>query len=177
MCFFSALLLMLFSFVTAVETQAMLITYSFEGNLTTVDPALSGTIHSFDAFTGTFTYETNTVPVAPGSYNNAVKAFSFSTNSSSASCIQCGNLFIIISNGIPGRSPDYIDMGTDVSGPSIGGYVPSTFRLFLSAPSGLALDSLALGPLPPSSAFAGRAISLDFLAYQSDALVQGQLTS
>lgn len=155
-----ASLFLLLGLVPLQESRAALITYSFEGNVT----GLSGSgPHPFtvgQSMSGSFTYDTSTVNVSldpiSGQYNGAVTQLSLSFGSYSVTGgpgdIQVGNTSL----------GDVFSMGSPTTGLPLNGSHPFAFTLSLQDFSGLALDSTALGPLPPSSAFGTKWFTLRF---------------
>lgn len=147
--------------VLVQESQAALVTYSFEGNVGDIQ----GSANPFSpgqTMSGLFTYDTSTTPSfldpVNGQYSEAITHLSLFVGSYSVTSAT-GAINILNNNGLLG---DSFTISSAVTGLPLNGSTPVTFNLGLQDFSGLALDSPALGPLPPSSAFGSTLFSLSF---------------
>lgn len=145
----------------AQETQAALVTYSFEGNV----GVIQGRTNPFSigqTVNGSFTYDTSTAPSlldsVNGQYNGAVTHLSLFVGSYSVTSAT-GNINVVNNNGLAG---DGFTMSSPVTGVSLNGSNPVTFSFGLQDFAGLALDSPALSSLPPFSAFGSSLFHLTF---------------
>lgn len=172
------LLLMLSGFVALQESQAALITYNFEGSV----GAVRGSTNPFtieQTVSGSFTYDTSTAPsfVDPvnANYNGAVTNLSL-TIGSYVVAGTTGDSGVYNNNNAFG---DGFWIRSPTTGVPINGMSPTDFNLLLQDFSGAALESTALGPLPPASAFGIKTFGLQFAnnSYPGQIYVTGDITS
>jgi hypothetical protein len=169
---------MLSGFVAVQESQAALITYNFEGNVGDV----SGSTNPFtigQTVSGSFTYDPSTAP----SFLDPVNA-NYSGAVTNLSLI-LGSYFVAGMTGDSGvyNNNDVFGDGFWIRSPTTGvpinGMSPTDFNLLLQDFSGAALESTALGSLPPASAFGIKTFSLRFAnnSVPGQVSVIGDLTS
>lgn len=164
----------------------MLITYDFEGTITTLSgPAfdLPGPIGIGQTLTGSFSYESSTPPgrdVDPmhGNYFGAIRNLSFATSSYTGTGLfpsgAPGVGIIVVNNDVGG---DQVLVSAFATGPPIAGNALSGFSLNFQDPSGLALESKALETLPLLSVFPSKSFTISFLNIPQSSSVIGEVTS
>lgn len=175
---YCVLLLMLLGFVAVQESQAALITYNFEGSV----GGVSGSTNPFtigQTVSGSFTYDTSTAPSfldpVNANYSGAVTNLSL-TLGSYVIAGTTGDSGVYNNNDVFG---DGFWIRSPTTGVPISGMSPTDFDLLLQDFSGAALDSTALGPLPPASAFGIKTFGLQFAnnSYPGQIHVTGDITS
>ncbi len=159
-----------------VSAQAEMVTFAFEGNLSQVDAPLASTWNLGQAFSGTYTFDSNAgnhgAPGA-GSYLRAPQDFHATIGT--AELIRgipagIGGLGSIIINqsGIPPGGDPALDVDSYrvriiTGGPPVSGFSPLFFRLDLIDSTGSALSNNSLTSVPPIlSAFQERTATFTF---------------
>lgn len=162
--------------VPAVSAQAEIVTWNFSGTLGPVIPATSPPIISLaagDAFSGSITFETASVPGSTGDdglsewaiYPDAITAleltvgsFSFTGPVSHVSVFNPGgSTEIKVVNDYSGILNDGLGFITSVSGGPVDGYLPGFFELYTDTSPGTGVTQFLSSPdlpaSPPASAF------------------------
>jgi len=124
-------------FVSVSAVQADLITFQFEGELTSVDTPLEGQFSVGDSFGGTYTFESNPETVISDYYEgdyddyfhtdlfpNAIKALDFNSGSYVA-VAESGDINNYSDDDISSSDAEF----NSVDGSSVGGYIPQNMEL------------------------------------------------
>src|SRR5688572_17946722 len=156
-------LLIGFLLIGTGKTQAGPITFAFVGTVTNVQPGLSGAFNLGDIMSGSYTFESTTPDTFSsssfGAYEEAIVALSFSLSGYQGSFGGTPDNRIVLDT----RSGQYAAF-VSFAGPSINGFAPHDFALFLSDRGLTALTSDALLLTPPElSEFELRDLSLSFV--------------
>jgi hypothetical protein len=153
-----------------VSAQAEMVTFAFEGNLSQVDAPLASTWNLGQAFSGTYTFDSNAANAgAPGDGDYQRAPQDFHAMIGTAELIRgipapIGGLgSIMIDNGgvRPGGDSYRVRIATD--GPPVSGLTPFSFRLDLIDSTSSALINNNLTSVPPIlSAFQERTVTFAF---------------
>lgn len=154
---------LVFSFLCPMlvqETQATLITYSFEGTIQFLNGPAFVSPNPFSTgqtIRGAFTYDTDALDVSLsdptfGGYTEVVTNLSFSNGSYSGTGFQFASSTISIFDNISGNL-DRFFLNAEVTGPPVNGSILRGFSMVLEDASGQALENTLLGTIPPLSAF------------------------
>lgn len=159
-----------------VSAQAEMVTFAFEGNLSQVDAPLASTWNLGQAFSGTYTFDSNAANVgAPGAGSYLRAPQDFHATIGTAELIRgipagIGGLGSIIINksGIPPGGEPALDVDSyrvriTTDGSPVSGFVPFLFKLDLIDSTGSALIDNSLTSVPPIlSAFQERTATFSF---------------
>lgn len=163
-------------FVLGLPAQAALVTWNFSGTLGPVIPATNPPVTSLvagDAFSGSITFDTATVPGSTGDdgfsnwaiYPDAIAALNFTVGSYSftgpVSHVSVfnpgGSTEIRVVNDYSGFFSDGLGFTTSVTGGPVDGYLPGFFELYTDTPPGTGVSQFLSSPdlpaSPPASAF------------------------
>lgn len=129
--------------------QAAPVTYYFGGQLSWVHPELSPALSAGNEFNGTFTYESTTVDSSPADPNRGYygpgPAFSATINALTFSTAGGGSGTVAVVNNLSGKDRfEATSADSATTGPSINGYIPKAFFLFMDDYTGSAFNSDAL---------------------------------
>jgi hypothetical protein len=148
---------------------AALITFNFEGNVTSVSPSVSSFFSTSDKLVGSYTFDSNAPDLSPsiqfGGYVVNQLSFTLGQNAYSA---QTPHISIISNSALgphPGQSADSYSVSSNSNtGPSAGLLLPTSFGFSISGMNKFPNDSLPL--TPPSLAnlvSTDRAFSMGFV--------------
>ena len=166
--------------------QAAPITFDFGGTVTSVDPALAGSFAVSQSLTGSFTYESTSLPSSPGggNYFTALTALSFTVGTYSASFLgplppPSQDLKISVIN-LPGLDIFNVSAVTTdgLTGPPAAGFAFSGFFFSLQDNTGTVFSSTALPTSLSLSSFDFPVFTLEFLDLDDNEFaVEGTVTS
>ena len=167
--------------------SATLITFNFEGNVTSVSPSVSSYFSTSDQLIGSFTFDSNAPDLSPsiqfGGYQLNQLSFTLGQNSYSPVSLPTSGISILSNSALgphPGQSADSYRVYSDHNiGPSAGLLLPTGFAFSISGLNKFPDDSLPL--TPPSLAnllSSQRAFSMGFVQpVGAVGNVNGELTS
>ena len=171
--------------MVAASAQAASVTYAFAGTLDTVAGVPSLSVGN--TFTGSFTFESTSLPAPSGGYDAnivfeaTVNGFSFSTTSP---CDTCGGVTVFDNAGVSGSDSFIVSsllgfpIYAPVAGPNLDGLQHYYLALQLNDTSATAFNSFALPSNLTFASFDTSFFALSFLtAGFSQALVSGPLSS
>jgi hypothetical protein len=129
------------------------ITFLFTGNVTFVDPELSGTFNTTQTLTGSYTFDSTLADGAPGDTSFGIylplTALDFTIGAYTATLLSSS--FIVAIDGTGGCcSQDEYGITAIVSGANVIGLAPDKFLFRLRDLSGTAFNSDALPLAPPA---------------------------
>ena len=127
--------------------HAAMVNYSFTGSVSNVSGALKSTLPLTSSMSGTFQYDSDTLPTGTGRYMGAVQNLSLTIGAYSVSLDPMGTTNVIRITDNP--SGDLWRLRTSVVGPSIGEFTPEQFRMDLADEDGMAITGTTLSN-PPS---------------------------
>ena len=127
--------------------HAAMVNYSFTGSVSNVSGALRSTLPLTSSMSGTFQYDSDTLPTGTSRYMGAVQNLSLTIGAYSVSLdpLATTNAIRITDN----PSGDLWRLRTSVVGPSIGEFTPEQFRMDLADEDGMAITGTTLSN-PPS---------------------------
>ena len=127
--------------------HAALVNYSFTGSVSNVSGALRSTLPLTSSMSGTFQYDSDTLPTGTSRYMGAVQNLSLTIGAYSVSLdpLATTNAIRITDN----PSGDLWRLRTSVVGSSIGEFTPEQFRMDLADEDGMAITGTTLSN-PPS---------------------------
>jgi len=170
------------------EAHATLITFNFQGTVSSVDASLSTRFNTTQTLSGSYTFESTTPGVGsmPTSYLALTDVrFTIGSNAFSSPGGPLSEIALQNDGGPPIK--DFYDVTVQpVTGPSVGTALPNTFGIRLQDTTGTALSSEApLPPTPPNLASFNACSEVTLatpgpcwaLEYDSGAKVGGPLTS
>ena len=179
----SLFLFIFVSLLSVYQAQAMVLTYTFEGNVAVLDGQAPSPFNIGQTLSGSISYDTSTPASSMGpmnaAYNDAITLLNVALGSYSLSG-SGGTINIVNNNDLLG---DNISLQVPVTGASLNGIHPVTFSAGLQDFTGLAIDGTNLGPLPVFSAFSPSTFFLTFALEESGPaipqtlMVSGPITS
>lgn len=155
--------MLLWASIEAPPVTADLITFAFDGRVTSVGSSLLGSTSSFGntPFTpdslflkGTYRFDSSTPPFpSPGIYPDAISILTFQLRDTSDTLVYSGSLStitpntILVTNNLLG--PDMYVVSAPFSGTSVNTHNPNLFSISLSGPASVFSDT-SLPTTPPS---------------------------
>jgi hypothetical protein len=133
--------------VSGNAAHAALVTYSFTGSVGNVSGALKSTLPLTSSMSGTFTFDSTTLPSGTGRYLGAVQNLSLAIGTYVFKLDNLGSTNVIRITDDP--SGDLWRLRTSMVGPSVGEFTPEHFRLNRADDDGGAINGTALNN-PPS---------------------------
>lgn len=164
---FYFLVLLLIVVASQTPADASQITFNFQGTVTVVNPALSGTFSPGQTISGNYTFESTTADIAPGDpnfggYPGASTNLSFTVGGYTGSFGSSG--FNAINVGLSFASAfDIYQVNIPFTGAAVAGFTPDEFALDIRDTDQTAFANDSLPSTPPNLAlFEQKTITLLF---------------